>query len=106
MISSDIFKDVILSNFEFSSTLCKNENEYCITIKELNLKITGESENAVKANMINRVKNISRDYIDRADFYLRHPDKKKTEVFPYYLRLLYCETDNDLLDIINIKTLI
>lgn len=106
LISTDIFRNVILSQFKFNSQLIQKGDEYIIEIKELDLLVSGTDISSAISNVISKVKKLSQDYMEKSDFYLRHPDRKMTEVYPYILRLLHCETDDEIIFTINIKNCI
>lgn len=106
LISTEILKEVILSQFKFSTQLVKKGEDYSIEIKELDLTVDGPTKDATIEKTVNQVKTLSQDYIEKSDFYLRHPDKKMTVIYPYYLRLLYCESDEEIIKTINIETCI
>lgn len=99
LISTDIMRSKILEHFKLSSSLVKVEaQKWELAVRELNLKVTGTSKDDAVNNAVRDIKNFVADYMKRTDFFARHP--VLSSIYPNVLRLYYCETEEEVKQII------
>lgn len=94
VLRTDLLK-MVLSNYSMKPEVCGEvDGSTTISLDQLEIYSNGETFDEALFQLIQDLKFYAQDYIERSQLFLNAPNRR--EHFPYILRILLCENDNEI----------
>ncbi len=94
MLRTDLQK-MLLSNFTLKPEILHEEDgSITLALDTLEMYVNAETPEKAIVDLIQDLKNYAQDYIDRSQLFLNAPNRRPH--FPYVLRILLCENDEEI----------
>lgn len=93
VLRTDLQK-MLLSKFSLKPEVVKDEDgSFTITLDQIDIYANNESLEKATQELIEDLKFYAQDYINRSQLFLNSPNRRAH--FPYVLRILLCENDDE-----------
>lgn len=100
LLRTDLQK-MLLSNFTLRpEILPEKDGSITLALDILEIFVNGETLNKAIIDLVQDLKNYAQNYIDRSQLFLNAPNRRPH--FPYVLRILLCENDEEIRSLLEI----
>lgn len=85
----------LLSSYALKPEVIREEDgPVTLALDQLELYVNGDSTDQAAQDMVNDLKFYAQDYMERSQLFLNAPNRRPH--FPYILRVLMCESDEEI----------
>jgi len=92
---------MLLANFSLKpETINEDDNSITLALDQLDMYVNSDNLEKAKTELVKDLKYYAQDYIDRSQLFLHSPNRRVH--FPYILRILLCNSDDEVLDLLEI----
>ncbi len=100
VLRADLQK-MLLSKFTLKpEILHEDDGSVTVALDILEMYVNGETLDKAITDLVQDLKNYAQDYIDRSQLFLNAPNRRSH--FPYVLRILLCENDEEIRSLLEI----
>ncbi|MGD0622149.1 MAG: exoribonuclease R [Thermacetogeniaceae bacterium] len=91
----------LLSSYALKPEVIREEDgSVTLALDQLELYVNGDSTDQAVQDMVNDLKFYAQDYMERSQLFLNAPNRRPH--FPYILRVLMCESDEEIRGLLEI----
>ncbi|MDI3481244.1 MAG: antitoxin YefM [Tepidanaerobacteraceae bacterium] len=101
MLRKDLLKDMLSTYVLDADILPENDGSYTISMDTLELAANGPTVEEALSELIQDLKTYAQDYMERAQLFLNAPNRKHH--LPYLLRVLLCDSDEEIKSLLKVN---
>ncbi|MBA1333962.1 MAG: Exoribonuclease R [Firmicutes bacterium] len=92
---------MLLRHFSLKpEVIAEDDNSITLTVNELEIYANANTMEEAVQELINDLKQYAQDYIQRSQLFLHSPNRRAH--FPYVLRIMLCDNDDEIRDLLEL----